>query len=292
MLSFRTLTLLISTSALLQTASATTPADSALLQTASAATPADEKVAEKHALDVHPCADFDVAEPHDKTYDPKTIKCPFLKWTFGRARVKKVHVRNFNWQDPEQWLKILNPPTGAAADGGPILSRGEILTCTQKRLKFHGLSPKWLASVIAVAKGQGNCTRVADGGDADGCTLDLMNLFKAKAVPEILTFAQAVLRIEPSSPYYLDASKVSWDGNRFGFIGNGDRFQTPVSSQCRMSDLRGPCHSPSSPPSTVHVTMSHVRFSESCRMHRSPLPDCHSVISGHAHSFDRIIHEN
>ena len=76
-----------------------------------------------------------------------------------------------------------------------------------------------------------------------------------------------------------------------GLLGTGTGFGQSVSSQCRMSDLRSPCHSPSSPPCTVHVTVS-------CQMHSHVgsaqcLTPMHSVISGHdAHSLDRIIHEN
>ena len=84
-----------------------------------------------------------------------------------------------------------------------------------------------------------------------------------------------------------DPRKANWDGNTmmkktviFTMMKTRwfSRFR-PV--PCR---TRSPCHSPSSPPSTVHVTMSHVRFAEShvgfaekCRMSdlRSVISDMH-----------------
>ena len=111
-----------------------------------------------------------------------------------------------------------------------------------------------------------------------------------------------------TKPYLADAGhatmEVRWDGNGVGLSCIGPRFQAvgfksvfrqSVSSQCHsLGSAQSPCHSVSIVPCTVHVTMSsscqrhsHVGCTEeevSCRMH--------SVISGHAHSLDRIIHEN
>ena len=44
------------------------------------------------------------------------------------------------------------------------------------------------------------------------------------------------------------------DTFRTGFRPVSNRFQTPVSSQCRMPDLRSPCHSPSPPPCPVQMS--------------------------------------
>ena len=74
-----------------------------------------------------------------------------------------------------------------------------------------------------------------------------------------------------------------------GLSGTGTGFR-PVSDQCRMSDLRSPCHisSPMHSPNVIRVLSdlrSHVGSAE-C------LTPMHSVISGHAHSFDRIIQKS
>ena len=82
----------------------------------------------------------------------------------------------------------------------------------------------------------------------------------------------------PASSSAGSFSSVAWDGNR---LSASDRFQTgvrPVS--CRM---HSPCHGPSSPPCTVHVTMSPPPCTEV-----PLLPHAQSLFSPIMHSLDRI----
>ena len=85
---------------------------------------------------------------------------------------------------------------------------------------------------------------------------------------------------------HVKHAEVGWDaGTGWLVIRIG-----PVSDQCRMSDLRSPCHSVMSDAQSKCHTC-HVRSAESCRMHRRVMSDCHNVIS-RMRSLDRIIHQN
>ena len=78
----------------------------------------------------------------------------------------------------------------------------------------------------------------------------------------------------------------NWGGNG---LSASNRFQTgvrPVSDQCLLPHS----HSPSSPPCTVHVTVSYVRSAESCRICGVSHPNAQCLTP--MHSLDRIIHEN
>ena len=79
------------------------------------------------------------------------------------------------------------------------------------------------------------------------------------------------------------------------FVGTGTGWLIrigPVSDQCRMSDLRSPCHSVSIVPCTVHATVSHVRFAESCRIFCGVSCRICGVSFRICTCLDRIIHEN
>ena len=99
------------------------------------------------------------------------------------------------------------------------------------------------------------------------------------------------LSLRASARLASSLSAVDWDGNGVGLSCIGPRFQTvgfksvfrqSVSSQCQVPDLRSP-----------NVTMScQICGVMSDALYRTVSCRMHSVISGHAHSLDRIIQEN
>ena len=95
-----------------------------------------------------------------------------------------------------------------------------------------------------------------------------------------VTGAIVVFRPEMNARRFAEGARALIGAGTGWLIGNGDRFQTgarPVPDQCHARCLHSPCHSPSSPPYTVHVTMS-------CQMHSHV--GC-TEVSFRMHSLDR-----